>query len=119
MSEANYYEVLGVERTASGDEIRRAYRRRIAEVHPDKPGGDEAATRAVEEARTILLDPLARARYDAALAGGELVDEAIGALAQVGGRAVDQLTVTLRARGHDLLAVARSKVVNALRSRRK
>jgi len=119
MSQPNYYELLHVAPTATTDEIRRAYRRRIAEVHPDKPAGDEALARALDEARTVLLDPTARAQYDAGRAGAELVDEAIDALVGVGGRALDRLSVTLQARGHDLLGLARAKATDALRRRRK
>ena len=49
----------------------------MVEVHPDKPGnGDGELARAVDEARTVLLDPIARARYDASRSGNDLVDEA-------------------------------------------
>ncbi|HLT38670.1 MAG TPA: DnaJ domain-containing protein [Enhygromyxa sp.] len=114
----NHYELLGVTPTATADEIRRAYRRRIAEVHPDKPGGDETLARALDEARTVLLDPLARARYDASQAGNDLIDEAMDALSEVGGRAIDRLSVTLQARGHDLLGALRTKAADAIRKRR-
>lgn len=115
----DYYELLGVAPTATADEIRRAYRRRIAEVHPDKPGGDETLARTLDEARTVLLNPVARARYDAERAGGDLLDEAVDALSEVGGRAIDRLSVTLQARGRDLLSALRAKAADSIRNRRR
>ena len=118
--EPNYYEILQVPPTASAEEIRRAYRRRIAEVHPDKPNtGDTDLARTLDEARSVLLDPVARARYDARQASSDLVDEAIDALSEIGGRAIDQLSVTLQARGRDLLGALRDKAGQALRNRQK
>lgn len=59
----NYYDVLGVSRTATADEIKRAYRRLASQHHPDK-GGDTQKFQAVEEAYRILSDPAARAEHD-------------------------------------------------------
>ena len=120
MSQSDYYEILQVPPTASADEIRRAYRRRIAEVHPDKPNvGDPELARTLEEARSVLLDPVARAQYDAKRVGGDLLDEAMDALAEVGSRAVDRLSVTLQARGHDLLGALRDRTAQAIRKRQR
>ena len=57
MSQRDHYEVLGVSRSASADEIKAAFRKLAAQHHPDKNGGDrshEKALQAVIEAYTAL-----------------------------------------------------------------
>ncbi len=63
----DYYEVLGVERSASQKEIARSYRKLAVEFHPDKNPGDEDAAKSFKEAAEayeILSDQEKRARYD-------------------------------------------------------
>lgn len=64
MSKRDYYEVLGVGKNASADEIKKAYRRLAVKYHPDKEGGDEAKFKEVNEAHEVLKDADKRQRYD-------------------------------------------------------
>jgi len=73
----DYYEVLGVERTATADEVRKAYKREALKHHPDRNPGDataEAKFKAVNEAYQVLSDDEKRQIYDqfghAGLEGG-------------------------------------------------
>ena len=67
MAKRDYYEVLGVEKTASEEEIKRAYRRMAIKYHPDKnPGNKEAEAKFKEcaEAYEVLSDAEKRKQYD-------------------------------------------------------
>lgn len=67
MAKRDYYEVLGIDRNASDDDIKKAYRKKALEYHPDRnPNNPEAETKFKEaaEAYDILRDPNKRARYD-------------------------------------------------------
>jgi molecular chaperone DnaJ len=66
-SKRDYYEILGVRRDASFEEIKRAYRRKALEYHPDQNPGDRAAEMLFKEVLTaykILADPSKRREYD-------------------------------------------------------
>ena len=58
------YETLGVEPTASQDEIRRAYRKLLRTAHPDS-GGTVGMFRSIQHAYEVLSDPTQRSQYDA------------------------------------------------------
>jgi curved DNA-binding protein len=63
----DYYKTLGVPRTASQAEIKKAFRKLARESHPDKHAGDKAAERRfkdINEANAVLSDPAKRAKYD-------------------------------------------------------
>ena len=63
----DYYETLGVPRTASQADIKKAFRKLAREHHPDKKPGDKAAEarfKAVNEANAVLSDPDKRKKYD-------------------------------------------------------
>ncbi len=64
MAKRDYYEVLGVGKDASADEIKKAFRRKAVELHPDKEGGDEEKFKEVNEAYEVLKDQSKRQRYD-------------------------------------------------------
>lgn len=64
MSERDYYEILGVQKGASADEIKKAYRKLAVKYHPDKEGGDEEKFKEVGEAYDVLKDQQKRQRYD-------------------------------------------------------
>lgn len=66
MPKTDHYAVLGVERNASGDDIRSAYRKLARQYHPDVNASPDAAQRfkAVTEAYEVLSDPQKRQRYD-------------------------------------------------------
>jgi molecular chaperone DnaJ len=65
MAKRDYYEVLGVSKTAAADEIKKTFRNRARQLHPDnKDSGDEAAFKELAEAYEVLSDQSKRAQYD-------------------------------------------------------
>lgn len=61
---ANYYDILGVSKGASDDEIKKAYRKLAHKHHPDKTGGDEKKFKEINEAYQVLSDKTKRSQYD-------------------------------------------------------
>jgi len=83
----DYYEVLGVKRTANQGEIKQAYRKLAMKFHPDKNPGDEAAAekfKAVSTAYAVLSDPNKKRQYD-------IHGETEGSLAEMGSVNVEGL----------------------------
>jgi curved DNA-binding protein len=67
MTFKDYYKILGVGKTATQDEIKKAYRKLANKYHPDKTKGDKAAEekfKEINEANEILSDPAKRKKYD-------------------------------------------------------
>ena len=67
MANKDYYEVLGLEKGASDDEIKRAFRKLAIKYHPDKNQGNKEAEekfKEINEAYQVLSDPEKKARYD-------------------------------------------------------
>lgn len=60
----SHYEMLGVPRTASAEEIKKAYRKLSLVLHPDKCGGKDEGFKKISEAYQVLSDPEARRKYD-------------------------------------------------------
>ena len=67
MSKRDYYEVLEVSKTATAEEVKKAYRKKAIQYHPDKNPGDKTAEEKFKEAAEayeVLSDPQKRQRYD-------------------------------------------------------
>jgi molecular chaperone DnaJ len=60
----NYYDILGVSKSASDEEIKKAYRKLAHKYHPDKPSGDTDKFKEISEAYQVLSDKSKRSQYD-------------------------------------------------------
>ena len=73
----DYYNILGVDKKANHDEIKKAFRRLSLETHPDKTGNDEESTnkfKEISEAWEVLQDPARRKQYDM----GNMLNDTVG-----------------------------------------
>src|SRR6056297_3373615 len=92
MAKRDYYEVLGLSKGASADEIKKAYRKKAKELHPDRNNDDPEAERKFKEAGEaydVLKDPDKKAAYDrfghAAFEAGNGASAGAGARPGAGG----------------------------------
>src|ERR687896_177181 len=76
--QVNYYDVLGVSREASQEEIRNAYRRLAKDRHPDLAGGSTQEFSLLQEAHAVLSDPNRRRMHDEALDLAHAADQLAG-----------------------------------------
>src|SRR5256885_15467359 len=86
MAKRDYYEVLGIERTVTAEEIKKSYRKLAVKYHPDKNPGDKAAEekfKELGEAYEVLNDPQKRAAYDQY--GHAAFDRRAGGFGRAGG----------------------------------
>lgn len=75
---ANFYQLLGIDESASSTQLRAAYKRMAMQYHPDRNAGDKEAEemfKLINEAYHVLTDPVKKARYDARLNSAFLVDQ--------------------------------------------
>ncbi|MDO8626762.1 MAG: molecular chaperone DnaJ [Candidatus Magasanikbacteria bacterium] len=60
----DYYKLLGIDKNATTDEIKKAFKRLALQFHPDRPGGDEKKFKEINEAYQVLSNSDKRAKYD-------------------------------------------------------
>ena len=78
----DYYKILGIERSASKEDIKKAFHKLAHKFHPDKSTGDEGRFKEISEAYSVLSDDKKRAKYDSY---GRVFDEGTGKGAGFGG----------------------------------
>lgn len=114
----NPYEILGVRRDASDEQIKAAYRRRAKSTHPDS-GGDTTAFGRVQKAYELLLDPVRRKVFDDTGYDVELADPVDLQALIVIEKLVNELTLDEREPGSfDPLARMRSDLSEEMRKAR-
>lgn len=94
MAKRDYYEVLGVSKTASEEEIKRAYRKLAIKYHPDRNPGDKTAEEKFKEAAEaydVLHDPQKRQQYDQFGFNGPMGDGGFGGFGGAGGFSMDDI----------------------------
>lgn len=64
MAQRDYYEILGLQKGASKEEVKKAFRKLAAQYHPDKKTGDEVKFKEISEAYSVLSDDKKKAEYD-------------------------------------------------------
>lgn len=112
MTQPDYYAILGIERGATAEEVKAAYRRESMRVHPDR-GGNTDAQAAVNRAYEVLSDEVRRALYDATgrdLNGPSVETEAQQQLAQLFGQVVNGSTFDPIADARQILLQARTQM---------
>ena len=87
MNEKDYYAILGVEKDASTEDIRKAFQTKARKLHPDvnKEPDAEERFKEVSEAYAVLSDPDKRKRYDAMRSGSPFAGAGAGYGAPAGG----------------------------------
>jgi DnaJ-class molecular chaperone len=60
----NYYKILGVSKTATDEEIKKAYKKLSMKYHPDRPSGSEEKFKEINEAHEVLMDPIKRMQFN-------------------------------------------------------
>ena len=81
----DYYNILGVNKSASKEEIKKAFYKLAHKYHPDKKGGNEAKFKETNEAYQVLSDDAKRSKYDQFGAGFQNMNQGSGARYQQGG----------------------------------